>query len=476
MSEKKTLIIDLDDTLLKTDTLFELVLASFKKNPLSLLTIFIKLLRGKAILKEFLSRHAEINIKQLPRNNKVFDLAHEYKNNGYEIILITGSNQIIADKVRDAFNFIDKCFGSTRHLNLVGSAKAKFIEQELKLEEFAYVGDSFKDIHIWDKASEVIYAASPSKTRLKRKINKRYPNIKFLDENIGFEPAFRLLRTHQWVKNFLIFIPSVLAGTIFLKINLLNLGLGFIAFSLIASATYILNDLVDLESDRAHVSKRYRPLAEGSVSIKNGILMLLFLTVLGTLITILLPQSFSIFLIIYVVITVAYSLLFKKLVLLDCIILSILYLIRLIIGASLTGDILTFWLMNFSFFFFLSLAFLKRYIEIAAIPDSGLEINGRGYGKDDKNFVMGLGLSSGLVSMLVFSLYLYDKNIVQFQTDLFVTWAMIPLLVYWMTRIWFLAGRGMVNDDPVVFAIRDKPSSLILFLCFLLFLLSRYSL
>ena len=148
---------------------------------------------------------------------------------------------------------------------------------------------------------------------------------------------------------------------------------------------------------------------------------------------------------------------------------------RLVIGASLTGDILTFWLMNFSFFFFLSLAFLKRYIEIAAIPDTGLEISGRAYQKDDKNFIMGLGQSSGLVSMLVFSLYLYDKNIIQFQTDLFLTWAMIPLLVYWMIRIWFLAGRGMVNDDPVVFAIKDKPSSLILFLCFLLFLFSSYS-
>ena len=473
MSQKKTLIIDLDDTLLKTDTLFELVLARFKKNPLFLFIVFFKLLSGRSQLKDYLSRHAVINVSHLPRNKKVFDLAHDYKKDGYEIILITGSNQIIADKVKDAFAFIDKCYGSTKYVNLVGAAKARFIDQELKLEEFSYVGDSSKDIHIWDMANEVIFAGS-SKVRLKRKIDKRYANVIFLDENIGFEPAFRLLRTHQWVKNFLIFIPSVLAGTIFLDLNLVNLGLGFIAFSLIASATYILNDLIDLESDRTHVSKRFRPLAEGSVSIKNSIFMLTILSVTGVLISISLPQNFVIFLGLYVAITIAYSFLFKKMVLLDCIILSILYLMRLCIGASLTGDILTFWLMNFSFFFFLSLAFLKRFIEIAAIPETGLKISGRAYQKNDKNFIMGLGQSSGLVSMLVFSLYLYDKNIIQLQTDLFLTWAMIPLLVYWMTRIWFLANRDMVHDDPVVFAIKDRLSSLILFSCFLLFLFSGY--
>ena len=303
-------------------------------------------------------------------------------------------------------------------------------------------------------------------------IRDRYPNnitIEVKDSNFYI---FRLIRLHQWVKNFLIFLPSVLAGTILEINNIIDLFLGFLAFSFLASATYILNDLIDLNSDRNHDTKKFRPLAAGDVSIPNGICYLLIFFVLAVLLSLNLPNTFNMFLFTYLIITLGYSFFLKKKIIVDCIALSILYLIRLFIGSAFSGDIITFWLLSFSFFFFVSLAFLKRYVELTKLPESLSSIGGRAYQKSDKDFILGFGQSTGFISILVFSLYLYDKNIIEYQNDYFFSWLIIPLLIYWISRVWFLAGRRLVNDDPVIFAIKDKMSIIILLICFVLFFFS----
>lgn len=467
----KTLIVDLDNSFLKIDTLFEIIIANIKEDFLSFIKIFYFLFKGKAQLKDYLSKSTKFEIANLPINEEVVNHIKNCKKKGYQVILVTGSNQIIADKVNKHFDFFDKCYGSSQNINLVGKEKAKFIKETLELDNFAYIGDSKKDFFVWDDAQEVIYVDNNNK-KLQKVIQTKYPhNITIYGKDSNFN-IFRLIRLHQWVKNFLIFLPSVLAGTILELNNIVDLFTGFLAFSLLASATYILNDLIDLNSDRNHDTKKFRPLAAGDVSIPKSICCLMIFLVLAILLSLNLPNTSNIFLFTYLIITLGYSFFLKKRIILDCIALSILYLIRLLIGSEITGDTITFWFMSFSFFFFLSLAFLKRYIESMKLPESSSSIGGRAYQKSDKDLILGFGQSSGFISILVFSLYLYDKNIIQYQNDYFFSWLIIPLLIYWISRIWMLAGRRMVDDDPVIFAIKDKMSFMILLICFVLFFLS----
>ncbi len=466
--DSKTLIVDLDNSLIKSDTLFEIILAKLKQNIISFINIFLYLFKGKAQLKQFLSSTTNFDIKNIPTNQKVIDLIKDYKKDGYQIILVTGSNQIIADKVHNNFDFFDKCYGSTNDCNLVGKEKYKFIKDVLKIDEFAYVGDSKKDLFIWDHAKEVIFVENNNK-HLKKQIKDKYSRSTIIENQKKSFNFFRLIRLHQWTKNLLIFLPSILAGTILVTENIMNLFLGFIAFSLLASATYILNDLIDLDSDRMHKSKKFRSIASGEISIPLSLLYFVGLLLIASTLSLMLPKSFSLYLFFYLILTLSYSFFLKKKILIDCIVLSILYLVRILIGSAITGDGITFWFMSFSFFFFLSLAFLKRYIELLNLEETNSAIGGRAYLKNDQNLILSFGQSSGLISILVFSLYLYEKNAIEFQNDYLISWLIIPLLIYWITRIWFLAGRGLVNHDPVVFAISDRVSFIVLFSCFLVF-------
>jgi len=270
----------------------------------------------------------------------------------------------------------------------------------------------------------------------------------------------KALRLHQWAKNGLIFVAPLLAGVIHEPAALAAACLAFLAFGLMASATYLINDLVDLEADRGHRSKRNRPLASGLLPIRDGLLAVpvLGLAVGGLLF--LLPAAFAAVAAVYATVTLAYSLHVKRVPILDMMVLAGLFTVRILAGIAAAGTALTPWLLTFSMFFFLSLAGIKRYTECQAMAAEGRQsVPGRGYRAGDGPWLMALGAGSGFCSILVFFIYLVDDHspMRHYATPEWL-WFDCIILGYWLSRAWLLATRGEMNDDPVLFAVKDRLS------------------
>jgi len=242
-----------------------------------------------------------------------------------------------------------------------------------------------------------------------------------------------------------------------------NIIIAFFSFSLIASSVYVTNDLLDLSSDRAHPRKKKRPLASGDLPLVVGLISAPLLLFIGFIIAILfLETQFLTTLLIYYVITTLYSFKLKKLVILDIMTLASLYTIRIIAGGAAVNVEISPWLLAFSMFFFLSLALVKRYTELLVmINENKTKASGRGYEIGDTDLVRGLGTASAYMSVLVFALYANSDQIQTLYTEPYYFWGIAVLLMYWITRIWFLAHRGKMTDDPIVFTVKDPTSWLI---------------
>lgn len=278
--------------------------------------------------------------------------------------------------------------------------------------------------------------------------------------------AIRALRPYQWVKNVLLLLPLLLAHVLPWQSQAagrqwLNALGGFLAFCLTASAIYVINDLKDTEADRLHPSKRHRPFASGSLSTAAGPPMVLGLIVVASLLCFFLPLAFGPALAAYAALGAAYSLWLKQRLLLDVFVLAGLYTLRLLAGGYAGQVEVSKWLLAFSIFFFVSLAFAKRYAELRWLEGQGqVEARGRNYTTADLRVVENAGIASGYLSVLVLALYINDAS--GAASKLYVTpgflWLLCPLMMYWVTRIWFVAGRGALVDDPILFAIRDRVS------------------
>ena len=281
-----------------------------------------------------------------------------------------------------------------------------------------------------------------------------------------------VLRLHHWIKNLLIFLPFVASQQIFSENVMQNLFLGFLSFGLLASATYILNDIVDLKNDRKHITKKYRPIPSGKISIQTGFLIIVILITTIFFITKKLEQNnFLLFLIGYLGLSLFYSLYLKKIVLLDCFLLSILYTIRIFAGGELVDITPSFWLTTFSMFLFLSLAFLKRYSEISLMRNKQAVL-GRNYYGSDKSLIKMLGINSGYISILVLVLYLNSDTVFRLYQSPEWIWPGVVSFLFWINWIWLKAHRNQMNQDPIVFAIKDKVSILLFVLSFVFYLLS----
>lgn len=275
----------------------------------------------------------------------------------------------------------------------------------------------------------------------------------------------RAMRPHQWLKNTLIFIPLIASGHYRNLEDLLWLSVGFVVFSLLASSVYIVNDIFDIESDRHHPTKKKRPFASGIVSIKSGIVLTaLLLGASGTLGLVLLPFPAVYLGVVYVALTCIYTLLMKKLIIADAVVLGILYTLRIVFGALIIDTGLSFWIFSFSLFCFTGLAFMKRVIEINGLDESikGEKAKGRGYQSSDKGTLEIIGVALSFVSVLVFCLYLNDVAVSKRYTHGLFLWAVVPALIYWHARVWLLVDRGQVHDDPVVFAAKDAATWFVL--------------
>ena len=452
------LCVDLDGTLVKTDMLFETCLKALKAKPWLLFVLPFWLARSRAYLKSRLASMVSFSPSLLPYNQEVLDLLAVEKANGRQVVLCTASNIKVAETIAEHTEAFTGVLASSEEVNLKGSAKADLLERTYGARGFDYIGNDQADFVVWNKARKVL-AVSRSLSFQKR-VDRSYKDVHhFALIKPKLKDYLKGIRVHQWVKNALIFVPLVLDHEIGNTSAVLKATLAFFAFSLMASATYIINDLLDLEADRAHRTKRTRPFASGLISPEAGLLMIFWLSIGSLILLSFLSPIFGLVAAIYLVSTLVYSFHLKTMVILDACILAGLFTIRVIGGSVVIGADQSFWLLAFSMFLFLSLAFTKRASELWALKERQNDsAAGRGYIIGDYPLIVSMGVSSGYVSVMLVALYINSAEVRDMYSQPEILWLMCPLLLYWIGRIWLKTVRGEMNEDPIVFAITDRIS------------------
>lgn len=449
---KTPLCVDLDGTLVRTDTLVESFLLLIKKNPLYVFLCILWLFRGKSVLKDEIASRVTMNVATLPYNEELLSVIREEHAQGRELWLCTAANIKIAEAVADHLGIFSRVIASDKTRNVSSSVKAG--EILAFTSAFDYAGNSLDDIKVWHKSSGAIVVDLPKK--LLAKVSA--PVLHKIDNNTNIAKAWiKEIRIHQWAKNLLIFVPLLVAHEIDKSSLILSTVLAVLAFCFCASSVYLLNDLVDLEADREHKTKRNRPIASGDITLIHGIIAAVVLIVASVSISIFLPVEFAFSLALYYVITLAYSFALKRKVVIDVATLAILYSMRLIAGATATGIELSNWLISFSMFMFFSLAIVKRVVELKS-AESDAKIKGRGYYPTDMPLLLASGVSAGYISILVFTLYIDSYASMQIYDNPNALYLIAPILFVWLTRVWLITWRGNMHDDPVAFAIKDRTS------------------
>lgn len=459
---RDVLVVDLDGTLIKTDILVETLMKYLMINPFNLFKFFIFLFKGRSKLKDEISRVVNIDVSLLPYDNEVIKYIKKEKSHGRAVVLATATNKIYAQKIADYLGIFDDVIASDYSVNLASKNKANELIKRYGEAGFDYMGNSKADLNVWSKAKNSI-VVNPDKGVL----NKAYKlgNVSLVIENRAnfFKTLLKALRVHQWAKNVLIFVPLAAAHELTEYSQLFTAFIAFVMFSLCASTVYLLNDLLDLEDDRHHKTKCNRPFASGALDVRFGLILFPTMLLSVFLITLIaLPIEFLGVLVSYYVLTLFYSFKLKRMVMVDVITLAMLYTVRIIAGGVVLGLDLTFWLLAFSMFIFLSLAMVKRYAELYEAREAGLEVTrGRGYHPSDFEIISSLGTASGYLSVLVLSLYINEKSTSAMYHYPTLIWLACPLLLYWISRTWMITHRGLMNDDPVVFAMKDRVSQIV---------------
>jgi 4-hydroxybenzoate polyprenyltransferase/phosphoserine phosphatase len=454
----RPLVVDLDGTLINTDILHESAIRLLRDKPYFILALPFWLFDGKAVLKQKLASHVVLNIASLPFNQHLIDWLKLQKDLGRRLVLCTASDISIVRMIANHLNLFDEVIASDGIFNLAGKNKANVLLDKYGENGFDYVGNSSVDFLVWEKAKQGV-VVSGSRALVHRA--SAFTDIEYVISKTknNLMTWMKIFRLHQWIKNVLIFVPIFAAHQVITGEIWINLGLAFLSFSLCASSVYIANDLLDLESDRLHSRKRFRPFASGEVPIWKGVALTPVLIISSLAIAWHIGGGFLLWLLVYFSLTCAYSWGLKRLVLIDCLILAIFYTLRIIAGAAAVSVPLSFWLIAFSIFLFLSLAFIKRYAELQIQLNSNTEkVHGRGYYTADAILVQQLGVTSGYLATLVFALYLNSDNVIKLYRTPEVIWGAVPLLLLWISWMWLKAHRGLMHDDPIVFAIQDKVS------------------
>jgi len=452
------LCVDLDGTLVLTDTLHESLILLLKHNVLLVFLLPLWLLKGKAYFKDQIARRTKLSPEFLPYNETVINYVKERNKEGVKSYLVTASHQSVADSVADHLGIFSGQFGSDAQNNYKGSNKAQFLNDRFGQDQYEYIGNDTADLPVWKNSGRAI-VASQSESLLRRAQSEN-DNTSQLKSNIktNLRSYLKMMRIHQWVKNLLILLPLLLSHSITDIDKILLACYGFILFSFAASGIYIFNDLTDLNHDRAHPKKSKRQLASGEVPVAHGFVMGSLLWSVSLIISFIYFDLLFLFIIGYIILNFVYSIYLKKLVLIDVVVLAGFYTLRIIIGSVMTSVALSFWLLTFSLFVFFSLALVKRYLEITIHTKERSEVKGRGYHREDDIITIILGVASGLMSVLVMALYIHDPHTQQLYTNSNWLWLTIPVLLYWMSRLWMLAHRRQIVDDPILFALKDVES------------------
>ncbi|CAD6524406.1 UbiA family prenyltransferase [Paraburkholderia metrosideri] len=467
----RPLVVDLDGTLIRSDVLIESGFAYLKTAPLRFYKPLLWLAGGgKPALKAGLAHATDVDVSVLPYDVTVLEWLREEHTAGRFLVLATASHERYAHAISEHLGIFDKTFASNDSINLSSHNKREKLVAEYGEKGFDYAGNSRDDIAVW-RSAERAYVVNPSNgvERAARKLG----NVERVIESRppGVKTWAKSLRLHQWLKNLLIFVPLLAAHKLRSSDLAIEALLAFFSFGLCASSVYLLNDLLDLEDDRHHPIKCKRPLASGTLPIAWG-LALCPILLLGACITawLFLPVEFGAVLLGYYLLTLTYSIYLKRQVMIDVVVLAMLYTTRIIAGTAAVGAQLTFWLLAFSMFIFLSLAFVKRYAELHLMQEQGLgKTRGRGYVASDLPLVSSLGAASGYLSVLVLALYIQDAKTADLYRHPQIIWLACPLLLFWVSRTWLIAHRGLMHDDPIVFAAQDRLSLAVVVVCGLIF-------
>lgn len=453
------LCIDLDGTLLLSDVLYESLLALLARNPFYAFLLPFWLLRGKSALKRELAKRVTLSPELLPYDQRVLELLRTTPQRPR--VLCTASDELLVMPIADHLGLFEETLSSDGTRNLAGANKAQALVKRFGERNFDYAGNGTVDLHVWKHAASALVVNAPASLASKAaKITRISDHLP--PETGGLRVWIKACRIHQWLKNLLVFIP-VLTAHLFFDISSLTASfIAFMAFSLCASGVYVLNDLLDLSADRQHLRKRKRPFASGQIPLLSGLVAAPLLTLAGFALAAACNLKFTLVLACYYILTLSYSLKLKRIVMIDVVLLASLYTIRIIGGAIAIGATLSFWLLAFSMFAFLSLALLKRYTELeSALANGKKEAIGRGYGVTDLPLVQSLGAASGYIAVMVLALYINSPESLQLYGHPQLLWLLCPVFLYWMSRAWVIAHRGEMHDDPIVFAATDRTSQLV---------------
>jgi 4-hydroxybenzoate polyprenyltransferase len=429
---------------------------------LTLLRLPGLLLRGRATMKRALAHQVRPDVHVLPYRQEFLDFIRQERRAGRRVVLATASDRLYAESVADAVDLFDDVLASDGHTNLKGANKLIAIQEYCRrhgYSEFAYAGDALADVPIWRAAAEAhVVAPGPFVRRAAARLNK--PLRLHARRRGVFRAVWRALRPIQWVKNVLLFVPLLLAHEVGDPQKLLACCLAFVALSACASAVYVLNDLMDIEADRHHPVKRRRPFASGALPIYFGPLLVVGGIACGVTLSLLtLPVAFAAYLGLYLIVNCLYSFWLKQKLVLDVLLLAGMYVLRIIMGGVAAELVVSEWLMALSMFFFTSLAFAKRHAELARLSDEDQQAaRGRGYRVEDLSIIETVGPTSGFLAVLVLALYINSENATmkRLYSQPWALWLICPLLMYWITRLWFVVKRRELNEDPILYALQDR--------------------
>lgn len=457
------LCVDLDGTLVRSDVLAESVLQLARSRPLELLCLPWWLAHGRAHLKQEVARRVRIDPSALPYNPEILDYLKKERAAGRRLVLVTASHAEPAAAVAEHLSLFDEVIATDGRTNLKSRQKREALERRFGPGGFDYAGNSAADLAVWPGAREAVVVNAPR--RVVARLGPRARIALDMQRKSRLLLLLAAMRVRQWSKNLLLFVPTLLAYRIGDREALVPSLLAFLSFSLGASAVYVLNDLLDVEADRHHPRKRHRPFAAGDLPLAVGFLLGPLLAAASLATAAVLPPGFVLLLLTYFVATTLYSAVLKEIALVDVLVLASLYTLRIIAGAAASGVVVSEWLLAFSMFIFLSLAAVKRYAEVLRLREDSagagagaaadLRLKRRGYLSGDLELIVTMGLSSGYIAVLVLALYITSDAVTHMYHHPRMLWFACPLLLYWITRIWLLAHRRTIEDDPLDFSVKD---------------------
>jgi 4-hydroxybenzoate polyprenyltransferase/phosphoserine phosphatase len=462
--ELPPLVVDLDGTLLKTDLLLESFFGMLRQAPLAALALPFWLLKGRARLKREIASRVGLNVALLPYRTELVEQLRVERAKGRSIVLATASDDILARQVADYLQLFDSVLASDGKTNLSGERKRKRLVSEFGEKGFDYAGDGSIDLAVWPSARKAI-VVDPNQ-HLLRAVGKVAAVESVVDESRpSLVEYLKALRPQQWLKNVLVFVPLFAAHRFHEPELMLKSLLAFAAFCCCASSGYVFNDLLDLSADRHHPRKRLRPFASGRLPLAYGLVMVPTMLILGCVLAAFGSRSLVGVVLLYLALTLAYSFYIKTVALLDCLVLAGLYTLRIMGGSVAVGIWLSPWLLAFSMFLFISLALVKRYDELVVMRSvDGDHAKARAYEIGDAELLASKGTASGYAAALVLALYVSSTAAKALYRRPEFMWFLVPLLLYWIGQMWLVAHRGKMIDDPLVFALRDRTSQILIVL------------